>query len=147
MNYYTEVLKKYAVFNGRASRAEYWYFLLFNFLIAFGIGFLEGLLVIASETDDSVLANIYYLAVLIPSIAVSVRRMHDVNKSGWFIIVPIYNLILALSDGTKGDNKYGNNPKGIDDSSNNKTTSNYCHKCGTKVGMDSKFCTKCGNKI
>jgi uncharacterized membrane protein YhaH (DUF805 family) len=54
------------------------------------------------------------LAVLIPSIAVGVRRMHDVGKSGWFLLIPIYNLILALSEGEKGDNKYGPDPKVVE---------------------------------
>tara|TARA_B110000459_G_scaffold179685_1_gene205868 strand:- start:986 stop:1153 length:168 start_codon:yes stop_codon:yes gene_type:complete len=49
--------------------------------------------------------------VLIPGIAVAVRRMHDVGKSGWFILIPIYNIILAFTDGDSGDNKYGPNPK------------------------------------
>ncbi len=114
MNYYTEPLKKYAVFSGRASRAEYWYFTLFNFLIVFVLGLVEGWLGIAPESDDSILANIYSLAVLIPSIAVGVRRMHDVNKSGWYFFVPLYDLILALRAGTEGDNKYGSDPKKID---------------------------------
>ena len=54
---------------------------------------------------------IYTLAVLIPSIAVGVRRMHDVGKSGWFLLIPIYNLILACTDGVNGDNEYGADPK------------------------------------
>jgi len=61
----------------------------------------------------------YQLAILIPSIAVGVRRMHDVNKSGWFILIPIYNLILAVTDGTKGDNKYGHDPKATEKIKNN----------------------------
>ena len=113
MNYYTEPLKKYAVFSGRASRAEYWYFSLFNFVIAFVLGLIEGGLGVALESDDSVLANIYSLAVLIPSLAVGVRRMHDIDKSGWYILIPLYNLVLALYDGTEGDNKYGSDPKRI----------------------------------
>jgi uncharacterized membrane protein YhaH (DUF805 family) len=111
MNYYLTVLKKYAIFSGRARRAEYWYFFLFNLIIAFGLGFIEGILGIAPETDGSVLANIYQLVILIPSVAVGVRRMHDVNKSGWFLLIPIYNFILLVTDGTKGDNKYGPDPK------------------------------------
>ncbi|EOR95430.1 protein of unknown function DUF805 [Arcticibacter svalbardensis MN12-7] len=60
----------------------------------------------------NLLYNIYSFAVLIPSIAVGVRRMHDVNKSGWFLLIPIYNLILAFTDGTPGENAYGQDPKG-----------------------------------
>ena len=113
MNYYTEPLKKYAVFNGRASREEYWYFYLFNFIIAFVLGFIEGMPGINPGPDESIFADIYSLAVLIPSLAVGVRRMHDVDKSGWYILIPLYDLILALRAGTDGDNKYGSNPKRV----------------------------------
>lgn len=111
MNYYLLVLKKYAVFSGRSRRAEYWYFALFNFIVASLLGLIEGVLGIAPGTDESLLANIYQLAVFIPSIAVAIRRMHDVNKSGWFLLIPIYNLILLVTDGSKGDNEYGSDPK------------------------------------
>lgn len=92
MNYYLKVLQNYATFTGRARRSEYWYFALFNLIISFGFGFICGLIQVPE------LANIYTLAIFIPSIAVGVRRMHDVGKSGWFILIPIYNLILACTD-------------------------------------------------
>lgn len=115
MKYYLSVLKKYAVFSGRASRAEYWYFHLFNFIIFIGLSliefFIKRSLGIPAEIGKSFLVNIYYLATAIPLLAVSVRRMHDVNKSGWFIFVPIYSFILTVTSGTKGDNKYGPDPK------------------------------------
>jgi biopolymer transport protein ExbB len=104
MNYYLKVLQNYATFSGRARRREYWYFILFNAIIAivlFFVGILMG---------TNILSNIYSLAVLIPNIAVGVRRMHDVGKSGWFILIPIYNLILACTEGTKGENEYGADP-------------------------------------
>ena len=105
MNYYFTVLSKYFVFKGRARRSEYWYFVLFNCIIAFALGF------IGIYTGTELLGNIYSLAVLFPSLAVGVRRMHDVNKSGWFILIPIYNLILACTEGTRGENEYGDDPK------------------------------------
>ena len=105
MNYYLKVLQNYATFNGRARRSEYWYFLLFNLIISIVLGFMGGMMGITA------LSNLYTLVVLIPSIAVGVRRMHDVGKSGWFILIPIYNLILACTEGTKGDNEYGTDPK------------------------------------
>jgi uncharacterized membrane protein YhaH (DUF805 family) len=111
MNYYLNVLKKYAVSNGRATRSEYWYFTLFNLIILIILIVIEGVTGMATESENGVFSNIYQLFILIPSIAVSIRRMHDVNKSGWFMLVPIYNLILSLRDGTKGDNKYGADPK------------------------------------
>ncbi len=104
MNWYLTVLKKYAVFNGRASRSEYWYFALFNIIIAFALGFITRLI------NSPFLVYIYDVAILIPSIAVGVRRMHDVGKSGWYIIVPIYNLILACTPSETGENQYGPNP-------------------------------------
>ena len=106
MNYYLKVLQNYATFSGRARRSEYWYFVLFNFIISFVLGFVDGLLM-----SGELLSSIYSLAVLIPSIAVAVRRMHDVGKSGWFILIPIYNLILACTEGTSGENEYGADPK------------------------------------
>ena len=105
MNYYLKVLQNYATFSGRARRSEYWYFFLFNVIISFILGFVGGMM------GSTILSNIYSLAVLIPGIAVGVRRMHDVGKSGWFLLIPIYNLILALTEGTKGDNEYGADPK------------------------------------
>jgi uncharacterized membrane protein YhaH (DUF805 family) len=105
MNYYLFVLQNYFNFNGRARRSEYWYFILFNVIISFALGFVGELMGL------SIVSTIYSIAVLIPSIAVSVRRMHDVGKSGWFILIPIYNLVLALTEGNKGSNNYGPDPK------------------------------------
>lgn len=105
MNYYLSVLKNYATFTGRARRSEYWYFVLFNAIISFALGFL------GAYTGILLLSTIYTFIVLIPSIAVAVRRMHDVGKSGWFILIPFYNLYLAVSEGTSGENEYGPDPK------------------------------------
>ena len=105
MNYYFKVLQNYATFSGRARRKEYWMFVLFNVIVAFVFGFVCGLIGIPE------LANLYTLAVLLPSIAVGVRRMHDVGKSGWFLLIPIYNFILAVTEGEKGENQYGADPK------------------------------------
>jgi len=111
-NYYLEVLEKYAVFTGRASRAEYWYFFLFSLIIALGLIFIEGLLRARYyHIGGGRLIDLYFLATFIPSVAVSIRRMHDVNKSGWYILVPIYGFILTLIKGTEGDNNYGLDPK------------------------------------
>ena len=110
MNYYLSVFKKYATFSGRARRSEYWYFGLFNLIIVYGLAFLAG----ATQVSlMNVLLVIYYLVSLIPGIAVSVRRMHDVGKSGWYILIPIYNLVLACTNGTVGENAYGEDPKGV----------------------------------
>lgn len=112
MNYVTHVFKNYANFNGRARRSEYWYFFLFVLIGAFAFGFLDGLM------GTTFLTMIFYLAILVPSIAVGVRRMHDVGKSGWFILIPIYNIILYCTDGMRGDNEYGPDPKAVDSMQN-----------------------------
>lgn len=105
MNWYIEVMKKYAVFSGRARRKEYWMFFLFNMLFAFAIGFIAGLLGMPS------LNMLYTLAILIPSIAVGVRRMHDTDRSGWWLIVPVAGLIFLFFNGHPNDNQYGPDPK------------------------------------
>jgi uncharacterized membrane protein YhaH (DUF805 family) len=100
MNYYMKVLRNYAGFSGRARRSEYWYFFLFNAIISIILGLI-----------NQWLSNIYAIAILVPGIAVGIRRMHDVEKSGWYILIPFYNLYLACSEGTKSANKYGEDPK------------------------------------
>ena len=114
MNYYLDVLKKYKEFNGRASRIEYWMFFLFNAIIAIIISIIDG--VIFGKTR--VLIYIYDLAVLLPSLAVGWRRLHDTNRSGWWILINlipvigwIWYFILLVLDSAPGDNKYGPNPK------------------------------------
>lgn len=114
MNWYIKVLKNYAVFSGRARRKEYWNFFLFNLIVALLLGIVEVVLGIASNTDQSVLGNIYGLAVFCPSVAVGVRRMHDSGHHGLWLIVPIANLIFALQDSEPGTNQYGPNPKGME---------------------------------
>jgi uncharacterized membrane protein YhaH (DUF805 family) len=105
MDYFIKVLKSYAIYTGRARRAEYWYFVLFNVIINFIIGFIAGLI------GAPIISTIIALLFIIPGIAVAVRRMHDVGKSGWYALIPIYNLILACTEGEKGDNQYGPDPK------------------------------------
>ncbi len=73
--------------------------------MGFAIGFVSGLI------QMPIIATIYSVAVLIPGISVAVRRMHDVGKSGWFVLIPIYNIILACTNGNTGDNEYGEDPK------------------------------------
>jgi uncharacterized membrane protein YhaH (DUF805 family) len=108
MNGYLEVLKKYAVFSGRARRKEYWMFVLFNLIIAFVLGFVEGIV-----GGKGLIGSIYTLAVIIPGIAVGVRRMHDTDRSGWWLLLPIVNLVFLVQDSQKGDNRFGSNPKAI----------------------------------
>jgi uncharacterized membrane protein YhaH (DUF805 family) len=121
MNWYLEVLKKYAVFSGRARRKEYWFFVLFNIIIAFALSFIDfstGLYDV--EYEIGLLSGLYSLAVLLPSIAVTIRRLHDTGRTGWWFLiafVPIIGVIVLLVfmvfDSTPGDNQYGPNPKNV----------------------------------
>ncbi len=106
IQYYIKVLQNYVNFNGRARRAEYWYFVLVNSIIS------VLLQVIDNAAGTTFISLVYSLAVLLPTISVAVRRMHDVGKSGWFMLIPIYNFILAVTEGQKGPNEYGEDPKG-----------------------------------
>ena len=105
MKYYLKVLKNYINFNGRARRREFWYFTLidtFIFAILSGKGY---------ESNYEALAVIYLFVTIVPAIAVSIRRMHDVNKSGWYILIPLYGFILLFVEGDTGRNQYGEDPK------------------------------------
>ncbi len=120
MNWYIEVLKKYAVFDGRARRKEYWFFVLFNVIISIVLAVVDSAVGLSSDAGNvGVLGGIYSLAVLIPSIAVTVRRLHDTERSGWWILIAfvpfvggIILLVFTVFDGTPGPNKYGADPKG-----------------------------------
>ena len=119
MNWYIGVLKKYAVFKGRARRKEYWYFILFNTLISIVLIVIEGVIGMSSaEAGTGLLVSIYTLAVLIPSIAVLVRRLHDTGRSGWWFFISLIPFIGAfillfflVQDSKAGENQFGPNPK------------------------------------
>ncbi len=121
------VFSKYATFTGRASRSEYWYFTLFN-IITSTLLFLLGIAIGAATGGSDgvpgglivgyILYIIYGLGVLIPSLAVTVRRLHDTNNSGWLILlglIPcvggIVLLVFMILQGTNGENKYGDIPE------------------------------------
>ena len=112
MSWYLAVLKNYVGFEGRARRTEYWMFFLINAVIAIVLE------IIGAIIHTNILYYIYGLAVLIPSIAVGVRRLHDTGKSGWWILIgliPIVGLIVLLvffaTAGQPGNNQYGGDPK------------------------------------
>ena len=121
MNYYLKVLQNYATFSGRARRSEYWYFVLFNIIFAFVAMIIDNVLGIAMDgVGYGPIYGLYVLAVFIPGLAVSVRRLHDVGKSGWFffiVLIPligaIWLIVLMATDSNIGENNYGANPKGI----------------------------------
>lgn len=115
MHHYTDVLKKYTEFSGRARRQEYWMFLLFN---------LAALIVVA--IIDSVIGTfpwlylLYALGVFLPGLAVSVRRLHDIGKSGWWLFIAavplvggIWLLVLTATEGQPNPNQYGPSPKAV----------------------------------
>lgn len=120
MNWYLKCFKQYADFSGRARRKEYWHFVLFNVIISFVLGFIDGFtgMIISEEYSLGVLSGIYSLAVLIPGIAVGVRRLHDIGKSGWnyfLALIPLVGtlilLIWFLREGERCSNNWGEDPK------------------------------------
>ncbi len=112
MNYFLLPLKKYAEFKGRSRRKEYWQFFLFTIVVDIVLQILAGVLAMAGMTMLSVIIMVLVsFGLILPSVAVGVRRMHDVDKSGWYLLIPLYNLILACTDGTPGSNRYGPDPK------------------------------------
>ena len=112
MNWFTGALKNYAGFSGRAHRTEYWMFVLFAFIIY------VVLIVIDVVVGTAVLAMIFGLGILIPSLAIAARRLHDTNRSGWWqliALVPaigaIVLLVFLVLDSEEGENRFGPNPK------------------------------------
>ena len=119
MKWFKLALGKYATFTGRAQRAEFWYFILFFWLITIGLITIDNLVGSANyEFGTGLLSGIFWLATFIPGIAVSVRRLHDTNRSGWWLLLDLIPFIGGIilfvwfvRDGTPGDNRFGANPK------------------------------------
>ena len=121
MEWYTEVLKKYAVFQGRARRQEFWMFFLFNTMFSLLAAVVDN--IIGTRYQDmwyGIFYTLYSLAMLIPSLAVEIRRLHDVGKSGWWLFISLIPLIgaiwlfvLLVTDSQPGENQYGPNPKEV----------------------------------
>lgn len=118
-------LKKYADFQGRARRAEYWMFVLFQILVYIAVAIL-GLILSGGNSDSATatgLMALVTLGLLLPSIAVTVRRLHDTNRTGWWILISflpliggIWLFVLTVLDGTPATNRFGPDPKGRGDS-------------------------------
>jgi len=113
MEWYVKVLQNYTVFEGRARRKEYWMFVLVNLIISIAIGIVEAII-----SSGDILSGLYGLAVLIPSLAVGARRLHDIGKSGWWqliALIPVVGWIILIvffcTEGEAGENQYGVNPK------------------------------------
>jgi len=127
MKWYLKVLKNYATFSGRARRSEFWFFFLFNKIFVFVAICIAAILAFTLDSSHVldifgftyIILAIYALAVFIPFLAVTVRRLHDVGKSGWMffiVLLPIFGqiwlLVLLFTDSQTGRNKWGENPKG-----------------------------------
>jgi uncharacterized membrane protein YhaH (DUF805 family) len=100
-NAISSCFSKYATFSGRATRSEYWFFYLF-YIIIYAVGAIASA-VVGSEF----LVYLFIAPLFLPVLAAGIRRMHDVGRSGWFILVPIYNLVLLCTASNPGSNKYG----------------------------------------
>jgi len=146
MNWYLEVLKKYAVFSGRARRKEYWMFILFNFIIG------SVLWVVGRLATSLIIGTLYDLAILIPSIAVSVRRLHDTGRSGWWwfiALIPLIGWIVFLlymvEDSNLGQNQYGANPKEVTTEKNKIESGEMkkCPECAELVRKEARICRFC----
>ena len=126
MKYFLYCLQHYADFDGRARRSEFWYWQLFATLCSIGLAIFLGILAAAFDAPlISAFICIWYIAIFIPDLAVSARRLHDIGKSGWFLfmgLIPIVGGILLLvwycTDSEPGENQYGPNPKGVGNNGN-----------------------------
>ena len=118
-DWYMQALKKYAVFSGRARRKEYWFFVLWYVIISIGLAILDNIIgTYSAKTGIGLLGAIYALALLIPSLSVTVRRLHDTGRTGWWlliILIPVIGAIVLLVfmflDSESGENQYGPSPK------------------------------------
>ena len=120
MEWYIKVLKQFSDFETRARRKEYWMFTLFSVIISSILTLIDNNLGTAVNTGSGLLSGIYSLIILVPTLAVGVRRLHDVGKSGWMLLVAlipligvIWLLILFCKDSQLEENKWGTNPKKI----------------------------------
>ncbi len=122
MSWFIEALRKYADFSGRSRRKEYWFFVLFVAVISTVLTIIDGLIgAYDRSTGVGLLSAIFSLAILIPSIAVSVRRLHDIDRTGWWVLISlvplvgwIVLLVFHVQDSTPGTNRYGPYPKATD---------------------------------
>lgn len=177
MSWWLMGLRRYADFSGRSSRKEYWMFVLFNMIFGIVAIVLDNIIGTAIYgVGYGAVYIIYLLAVMIPGLAVSVRRLHDVGKNGWFILVSlipiigsIWLLILMCTDSSTGDNGYGPNPlaalAALENAKYGNTSSDswtsdqtsytpnqakkvqkYCENCGSSMEKGVLFCTSCGIK-
>lgn len=121
MNWFLMALKKYATFSGRSRRSEYWYYILFYLIIAIVLGFIDRMAgTMMSNGTVGILGGLFGLAMLIPSLAVGARRLHDTGRTGWWQLIgliPLIGIIVLIvfyvQDSHPGSNQYGPNPKEV----------------------------------
>jgi len=117
MHWYLHVLKNYAQFDGRSRRSEYWYFVLFNLVVVVGLTLVDYAVYSVTGLGLGLLRLVYGLGIFIPAVAVSIRRLHDTDRSAWWLLlafVPLAGLALLIflvEDSNAGTNRYGQNPK------------------------------------
>ena len=131
-------LKKYADFNGRASRSEYWWFFLFNFLII-TVGSIADAILLGTEPGSTGIIQILVsLGLLLPGLAVGARRLHDINKSGWWQLLWIGSFLLLIPTAYL-----------IYLHAKRSSDSSVCNSCGAENPTDEEtaFCGSCGEKI
>ena len=147
----TSVLRHYATFSGRASRSEYWWFHL-----ALGLSFV--LVIVPPILIGILIYGVIVLGTIIPSVAVSTRRLHDSNKSGWHqllgfvpILGPVALIVLYALPSDRGDNQYGSPPHTMGNAPGNTviigTATPMCPSCGSTTDNQARFCTSCGHRI
>lgn len=117
MGWYLQVLRKYATFDGRAHRTEFWTFVLVNIIVSVGLNIVNAIIGTDGALGAGLLSSIYALAILIPTLAVGVRRLHDIGRSGWWLLIaliPIVGFIILIvwyaTEGERAANEYGPNP-------------------------------------
>lgn len=167
LEWYPTVLRRYAVFDGRASRPEFWWFQLANAIVVVLL-----YIILAAVGASRAIADLYQLAVLLPSIGVQIRRLHDTDRSGWWILfglIPIIGWIVMIiwlaSRGTPGPNRYGPGPRGKTDeepvasfgggsyqaesqpASGTGESARYCRNCGSTLAPGATFCGNCGATV
>ena len=157
MNYYFQAFKQYANFSGRASKKEFWMFFLFNYIAMSVLYFIAYNAVEIQGEGILMLPILYVLGTFIPNLAITVRRLHDVGKSGWMILVSlipfagaIWLLVLLCQDSIAAPNEYGANYTENEIYTEQVTTainSNLCSHCNSLIDADTVFCENCGNKI
>lgn len=108
MHWYLKAFSDYATFSGRSSRREFWMFSILYLIFGIAIAIVCVFLGLSEK-----IVTVYQMVSIIPTIAVTVRRMHDTNHSGWYMLIPIYNFVLFCLPGDTTENAYGQNPKGI----------------------------------